>query len=181
MINLIPFAFLKEACFLSDKIDERKFQPSLTEAQADLKNLIGGEFYDQIETQYSTVPPSLSSDNNTLYQDYLKNFLAWQTYYYYLGFANSDSTPTGEREFVEEGSTILSDVKMFSKERNIKNLAQRWKDRTVNFLVLEQSKDSTKYPLYVQRCDNEMSFGISAIDKGSDALFKVNKSITKNE
>lgn len=181
MTNLIPFSFLKEECFLSDKIDERKLQPSLTEAQHDLKNLIGGEFYDEIEGQYETVPNTLTSDNNTLYQDYIKNFLAWQTYYYYLGFSNSDSTPTGEREFVEEGSAILTDVKMFSKERNIKNLAARWKDRIVNFLVLEQSKNSTKYPLYEQRCDNEMSFGISAIDKTSDAVFRINKSIQTNE
>lgn len=179
MINLIPFSFLKEACFLSDNIDERKYQPNLEEAQEDLKNILGGEFYDQIETQYNT--SALSTDNNTLYQDYIKKFLAWQTYYYYLGFSNSDSTPTGEREFIDENSTILSDVKMFGKERNVKNRANNWKGRMINFLKLAQSKDSTKYTLYQQSCVNEMGFGISAIDKGSDALFKINKSIITNE
>lgn len=179
MINLIPFAFLKEECFLSDKIDERKYQPNLEEAQEDLKDTIGGEFYDEIETQYNA--STLTTDNNTLYQDYIKKYLAWQTYYYYLGFANSDSTPTGEREFSEENSTVLTDVKMFSKERNVKNKANRWKGRLLNFLKLEQSKDATKYPLYEQTCVVEMSFGISAIDKDSDALFKVNKSIITNE
>jgi hypothetical protein len=180
-IQLIPVSFLKEECFLSDNVDERKYSSHLDDAQEDLRDLLGIEFYDQILSQYSTDPNTLSADNLTLYTNYIKKYLAWQTYFYFLGFSNSDSTPTGEREFNDDNSSVLSDIKMYSKEKNIKSKATRWRDRMINFLRESQRNDSSKYPLWEDECKEYMSFAITSIDKNSDALIRVNKSIITNE
>lgn len=180
-MNLIPLSYLNEACFLSMNVDDKKYSMVLKLAQDDLSDVLGAEFYEEIQTQYSANPQTLTADNIALYDGYIKDFLAWQTYFHHLKFSNSDSTPTGEREFTDENSTVLSDVKMFAKEKHIKSIADRYKYKMINFLKLEQEKDSTKYPLYEGGCEDQNSFYITAVDKTSDALIEVNKKITTNE
>lgn len=148
-------------------------------SQQDLYDLLGGEFYQEIETQVDE--DSLSADNDSLYTDYIKSYLAWQTTFHYTKFSQSDATPTGFRQFVDENSTILEDVKLYSLEKNILNVVNRYRDRMINFLKLEKSKDSTKYPKYSNDCKTVYSFAISAVDKKSDSLLKVNKAIITNE
>lgn len=179
MTNLIPLAYLNEACFLSLNVDDKKYQMVLKIAQDTLKSVLGEEFYEQIETQYEA--DTLTTPNEALYENYIKDFLAWQTYFYYLKFANLDSTPTGLREFNDENSSIVSDVKMYAIEKNVMEFVNRYKYSMINFLKLEQEKDSTAYPLFDSKCDYGFNFGITSVDKKSDALFKVNKSIITNE
>lgn len=179
MIQLIPLSYLNEACFLSLNVDEKKYNMVLKIAQEDLHDILGGEFYEEIETQYDA--DTLTAANATLYENYIKDFLAWQTYYHHLKFANSDSTPTGERKFSDENSTLLSDIEMYSKEKNILAQVTRYKFRMINFLKLAQSKVSTDYPLWSDKCQDHMSFSITSIDKNSDAMIRVNKSIITNE
>lgn len=181
MVKLIPLAYLNEACFLSLNVDEKKYSMVLKIAQEDLEDVLGTEFYDEIETQYQTEPHTLSAANLTLYDDYIKDFLAWQTYYHHLKFSNSDSTPTGERKFNDENSALLTDIEMYAKEKNILGQVTRYKNRMINFLKISQANDSTAYPLWENQCKEQMSFSITAIDKNSDALIRVNKSITSNE
>ena len=179
MIKLITNDYLNEACFLSLNIDDKKYLIALKDAQMDLEDVLGAEFYSEIETQYNA--ETLSTDNNTLYENYIKDYLAWNTYYHYLKFSNADATPTGIREFNDENSTVLSDVKMFAFEKNVLQKANRFKYKMMNYLKIEQAKDSTKYPKYYESCKGELSFAISAVDKKSDALIKVNKAINSNE
>lgn len=178
MTLLIPLSYITEACYISDKIDERKMKPNVEEAQEDLRDLLGPEFYEEIESQY---PDSLSTDNSTLYEDYLKIFIAWRAYYYSLGFSQSESTPTGEREFKEDNSNILDDVKLFGKEKNIQRRAAKYRNAIVNYIRLEISKDSTKFPLFVDSYKELMEWGISSISAKSTELFKINKTIRTNE
>lgn len=179
MINLIPLSYLNEACFLSLNVDDKKYQMVLKIAQDTLKSVLGEEFYEQIESQYEA--NTLTAPNETLYENHIKDYLAWQTYFYYLKFANLDSTPTGLREFSDENSSILSDVKMYGVEKNVMEFVNRYKYSIINFLKLEQERDSTAYPLFDSKCDYGFNFGITSVDKKSDALFKVNKSIITNE
>lgn len=179
MINLIPLSYLNEACFLSLNVNEKKYNMVLKLSQRDLKNLLGPEFYTEIETEHEA--GTLSVDNLALYDPYLMDYLAWQTYLYYLGFANADETPTGTREFVDDNSTVVSDIKMYSREKNVKSQVTIYKNSIINFLNEAQLNDSTKYPLWTNCYKEEMSFGISAVSKCSDALIKVNKAISSNE
>lgn len=181
MTNLIPIAYLNEVCFLSLNTDDKKYKAALDEAQDDLLEILGGQFYEQIVTQYSTNPTSFSADNETIYEDYIKKYLAWQTYINYLGFANNDSTPTGIRKFNDENSELLSGVEMYALEKKINGKVEKYKGKMINFLRLEQQKDSTKYPLYHYQCKESFSFGITSVTKKDYTLFKANKSITNNE
>lgn len=181
MISLIPIAYLNEVCFLSLATDDKKYKAASEEAHDDLAEILGGEFYDQIYTQYHTNPKTLSADNTTLYQDYIKKYLAWQTNLNYIGFENSDSTPTGRRKFLDANSELLSGVEMYALEKKINGKVEKYKGKMINFLRLEQEKDSTKYPLYHYRCKENFSFGITSVTKKDYTLFKANKSITNNE
>jgi hypothetical protein len=148
-------------------------------SQEDLKDELQTEFYNEIETQYDD--ENLSTDNDNLYENYIKKFLAWQTYFYYLKFANTNATPTGIREFNDENSTIASDVKMYSLEKNVKERARKYMYSMINYMNESKNIDSTKFPLW--NCTNKeyMSFSITAVGKSSDALIKVNKTIITNE
>lgn len=179
MSRLIPLSYLNEACFLSLNNDTKKFDMVLKMAQEDLKSVLSTEFYSEIVSQY---PNSLTTDNDTLYEGYIKDFLAWQAYAYYLKFANVNDTPTGIRQFTDDNSSIASDVKMYSLEKNVVQRANEYKGRMISFLKLEQSKDSTKYPLWTDRCDSYgLSFAITAIDGKTDTIIRINKAVTKNE
>lgn len=181
MINLIPIAYLNEICFLSLNTDDKKYKSALDEAQDDLIEIIGQAFYTQIETQYNTNPTSFTSDNETLYENYIKKYLAWQTYLNYIGFSNNDSTPTGIRKFNDENSELLTGVEMYALEKKINGKVQKYKTKMINFLKLQKEKDSSKYPLYVHKCKEDFSFGITSITKKDYTLFKANKAITNNE
>lgn len=181
MSNLIPIAYLNEVCFLSLNTDDKKYKAALDEAQDDLKEILGAQFYNEIVTQYTTNPTSFTADNDTLYQGYIKKYLAWQTNLNYIGFENSDSTPTGRRKFIDANSELLSGVEMYVLEKKVNGKVQKYKGKMINFLRLEQEKDSSKYPLYHHQCKEDFSFGITSITKKDYTLFKANKSITNNE
>lgn len=180
---LIPLTYLTEATMQSQNIDEKFFKMHLKRAQHDLEDILGPEFYEEIETQYDPNNDTFTSDNATLYEDYLKDYLAWRTYYKSLGMSQSFSTPTGEREFSEESSTVLTDIKFFSKEKTILAESNYYKNRIINFLRLEQSKDSTKYPLWDDTCKDEFGWAISSITRDShqDAVISINRALTTNE
>jgi len=180
---LIPLAYLNEACFLSQNIDEKKFKMVLKIAQEDLEEVLGAEFYAQIETQYDPLADTLTVANATLYEDYLKDFLAWSTYHRLLGFSQSDSTPTGERSFNDENSILLADIALESKEKNVLQMVARYRNRIINYLNNEQAKDSTVFPLWDGCKKGSFSWGISGIERDSqeDKIISINKAVIGNE
>lgn len=178
---LIPLSYLNEACFLSLNVDEKKYKMVLKLAQDQLKTLLGPEFYEEIETQYDPVSDTFTSANDTLYEDYIKDFLAWETYKNYLAFAQSDSTPSGVRQFREEHSDILSDVKLSALEHNVAEKANYYANQMINFLRLAQSRDSTAYSLWTDCVKREMSWGISGVAASNDKSFTVYQAVNNNQ
>lgn len=181
MTDLIPISYLNEACFLSLNTDDKKYRMCLKIAQEDLSDLLGKTFFDQIQTQYSADPVTLDANNDFLYENYIKDYLAWHTYYQYLKFANSEATPTGIREFNDENSSVISDVKMYSLEKNILARANTYKFRMLNYIKLKQTENRSNFPLYTDCCKPQMSFGITSVQKHDTTLISVNKSIHTNE
>lgn len=176
-MSLLTLSYLNDACFLSLNEDDKKYNMCLEMAESDLEDTLGREFYAQIVAQY----PNYTGDNLALYDPYIKKYLAWETYFHYLKFSNVNATPTGIREFSDDNSTVATDIKMYSLEKNVKGEANRRKFKMVNFLKESQSNDSTKFPLWEDECKEFMSFAITAIDKKSDTIIRVNKSLTTNE
>ena len=184
---LMPLSYINEACFLSTNIDEKKIKPALAEAQMDLRAILGAEFYEEIETQYAPVGDTFTSANAALYEDYIKDFLAWTSYFYSLGLSQLDSTPTGERSFNDENSTLATDIQLFSKEKNIKRFAFKFKSSMIDYLKLNQHNYSLgvagyyAFAKWSEKCSTEFQFGISAIGREKDEIFAVNKAIITNE
>lgn len=185
--QLIPLDYINESTFVSKNIDEKKLKPSLAEAQMDLRAILGAEFYEEIETQYAPSGDTFTAANAALYEDYIKDFLAWTAYFYSLGMSQLDSTPTGERSFNDGNSTLASDIQLFSKEKNVKRFAFKFKSAMIDYLKLNQYNysrgDATAYPYakWVEKCTEEFQFGFSAIGKENDDIFAVNKAVTLNE
>ena len=181
MIDLIPISYLNEACFLSLNTDDKKYRMCLKIAQEDLSDTLGKTYFNQLETQYSSNPTTLDTNNDFLYENFIKDYLAWQTYFNYLKFANVDSTPTGIREFNDENSSVISDVKMYSLEKNVLARANTYKYRMLNYIKLKQTESANNFPLYKDCRKPEMSFGITSVEKKNSVLISVNKSIHTNE
>ena len=168
---------------MSYNIDEKEFKMNLKLAQEDLEDILGYNFYDEINTQYSAQGDTLSAANSTLYESYIKDYLAWRTYSISLGLSQSKSTPTGERIFSDENSTILEDIKLASKEKNINARANRYKYKMISYMRLQQQILSTNFPLWIDDCKVEFSWGISSItrDSAEDQGISIDKAITTNE
>ena len=185
--QLIPLSYINEACSVSENIDEKKMKPNLEEAQLDLLNILGAEFYEEIENQYSPSGGSFTTANEELYENYIKKYLAWQSYFYSLGFSQTESTPTGERSFKDENSDLASDIQLFSKEKNVKAKAFKFKSAMIEFLKLQQYRYSQgvsgayAFAKWVENCKTEFQFGISAIGRQKDEIFSVNRAVTNNE
>ena len=178
---ILEIPYIYHVCQLSENLEQDRVKIHLNEAQEDLQDLLGGEFYEEIETQY--LAKTLSTDNKTLYDDYLKDFLAWKTYHDYLGFSQSANTPTGERSFNDENSTLLTDVALYSKEKNVRIKYIKKKQRIITYLNLERSKDSTKFPKWNNACREEFSFAITSVSRNTkkDNYISVNKASSYNE
>jgi hypothetical protein len=164
---------------LSLNEDDKKYKMCLKMSEDDLKTTLGRSFFEEIQTQY--IANTFTAANETLYEDYLKDALAWQTYFNYLKFANTNATPTGIRSFNDENSSIADNIEMYALLKNVKEQANRYKYQMINFLKETQSNDSTAYPLWTDDCREYMSFAITSVDKCSDALIKVNKATSTNE
>lgn len=178
-MSLLTLSYLNTACFLSLNENDTKYAMCLEEAEEDLKDILGVEFYNQITAQYPAFTGA--ADNLALYDPYIKKFLAWQTYFIYLKFANVNATPTGIRAFKDENSDLASDIQMYSLEKNVKARADKYKFGIINFLKESQTNDESKYPLWEESCKDVMSFAITSVDKKSDSMIKINRTATNNE
>lgn len=176
MIDLIPMSYLNEVCFLSLNTDDKKYRMCLKMAQDDMKILLGTDFYNQIEMQYTA--GSFTPANQTLY-DSMRDVLAWKTYFNYLKFANVDATPTGIRTFDDENSSLANDVQMYSLEKNVRARAQQYEGIMIGILKAKPSD----YLLWKNCSKSNFGFAITSVSK-CDRLTKIisiNKAIDTNE
>lgn len=176
--------YVTEATGYSENMDDVRFNMCLKLAQETLIDVLGAEFTDEIAGQYNAIVSSdtMTVDNETLYEDYIKDFLAWQTYHNHLSFSQSRSTPSGERAFKDENSDLLEDIKLSSLEANVARWTNHYRNKMITFLDLAQSRDSTKYPKYVKCSRDTFSWGISSISRNSDRdnVISINKAIQNN-
>lgn len=185
--QLIPLSYINEVCAVSTNIDEKKLKPQLQEAQLDLLNILGAEFYEEIESQYAVSGDTFSTANAELYENYIKNFLAWQSYFYSLGFSQLESTPSGERSFTDDNSELATDIQLYAKEKNIKAKAYKYKSAMIDFLRLQQHRfalgvaGAYEFAKWTDNCREEFQFGISGIGRTQTEIFAVNKAVKNNE
>jgi hypothetical protein len=138
-----------------------------------LKFLIGTDFYNFLVGEY----PNFDATTLTFYDPYVKQFLAWQTYAYYIPKANVYETRTGVRVFKEANSEPASDVQMGALIRLANQQADFYKGAMINFLTNAQTLNSSAFPLYTETWPANKfgtSFRITAVTGRNSQFSRIN-------
>lgn len=151
MAKLINYQYLIKEVDISDNIHETKLDNPIKRAQEMLEMIIGTDLYSEIESQY---PNSFSNANTTLFP-YVKKFLAWQAYQFYLPKANVQSHRSGYRVMQEDNSVSADGKEMAELIRDAKMWAQTQKEKLVQFL----DDNHETYPLYEYNCGTNKRTG----------------------
>lgn len=183
MNKLITYAYMKEETDISDLVDNKKLDNPIKNASDRLRALIGPQFFSELVTQVITTPKSLSAANLTFFDPYVKQFLAWQAYEFYLPKSLTYETRTGPRTFKEDNSEPASDKIVGEQIAMAKRNAIFYRDAMINFLNSAQRAVTTAYPLYTMklRTTQGSGFGISAVSKIDTVSFSIGNAIINQE
>jgi hypothetical protein len=160
--KLITYAYLREETDIPQNIEDAEFEKKIYRAQEMLRMLIGDEFYRDFLSNYRA--NTLSAAYNSLYDPYMKQFIAWQTYEFWVKQANFKPTRSGFRVHTEENSTAATDAQMGGIIKDANQTAQYYKVLMVDFLEGHYAD----YSLYDTNCNNKLlgnGFHISAVRK----------------
>jgi hypothetical protein len=143
MGKLINYQYVKLETDISQNVPETELDNPIKRSQEMLEMVIGASLVAELVSQDITLPKSFSSANTTL-MDYVKPFLAWQAYQFWLPKANFKSHASGLRVHEEDNSRAASEGEMANLIRDAKMWAQTKKEKLVQFL----EDNCTTYPLY---------------------------------
>jgi hypothetical protein len=180
MAKLITYAYLRTECDISQNIEDKNLDNPIKRAQDQLKFLIGKGFYAELLSENDS--NSLTTDNSAFFDPYVKQFLAWQAYAYWLPKANNYTTKIGVRIFKEDNSDPATDKSMGELIRDAKEAVNQYQGLMLSFLKAEQSEDSSKYPNYTANYKSGSSggFHITAISKKSTTRGNIDNEIFSN-
>jgi hypothetical protein len=183
MSKLITYAYFKKETDISDIVDNNKLDNPIKNAHDHLRALIGKAFYDELVSQNSTTPKTLTAANEAFYDPYVSQFLAWKAYEFYIVKANTYESRVGVRIFREDNSEPASDKIMGEQIALAKKQAQFYKDEMLNFLRSSQRVNSSAYSLYTNSstASSAGGFGISAVSKNDTVSFKIDNQIINQE
>lgn len=140
MAKLINYQYVKIETDISQNVPETELDNPIKRSQEMLEMVIGETLVAELISQ---MPSSLSEANTTL-MAYVKPFLAWQAYQFWLPKANFKTHASGLRVHEEDNSRAASDAEMANLIRDAKMWAQTKKDKLITFL----EENCTTYPLY---------------------------------
>ena len=153
MSKIINYQYLRNEVDISQNIPDKELDSPIKRAQEMLAMVIGDDLYNELDSQ-NTQPPTFSAANTTLLP-YVKKFLAWQAYQFWLPKANLKDTKSGLRVMSEDNSVAASDKQMAELIRDAKMWAQTQKEKLVQFL--DDNYDN--YPLYDYQCNSTKRTG----------------------
>jgi hypothetical protein len=161
MNKFINYQYLRKEVDITDNVPDKELDNPIKRSQEMLEMIIGSDLYDEIYSQY---PNSLSAANTTL-MTYIKKFMAWQAYQFWIPKANFKDTRSGFRVMVEDNSVAATEKDMATLIRDVKSWAQTQKEKLVQFL----EDNYASYPLYDYSCNSNKragtGFHITAVGK----------------
>lgn len=158
--KLITFAYMRGEVDVPQSIDAEEFDHKIYRAQEKLRMIMGDEFYQDFLTNYKA--NTLSAAYTTLYNPYIKQFVAWNALVFWTMEANLKPTRAGYRVHTEENSVAATDEQMSVLLKDRKQQAEYYTKLLAGFL----DNHYADYPLYNQKCNNNLignSFHISAV------------------
>jgi hypothetical protein len=150
MAKLINYQYLKTETDISQNVPEAELDNPIKRSQEMLSMIIGEDLYAELESQH----PNYTGSNVTL-MTYVKKFLAWQAYAFWLPKANFKTHASGLRVHEEENSRAASDAEMATLIKDAKMWCQTWKEKMVQYL--EDNYES--FPLYDNNCNTNKRTG----------------------
>lgn len=151
MAKLINYQYLKLETDISQNVPETELDNPIKRSQEMLEMVIGTDLYNEIISQY---PNSFTAANTTL-MTYIKPFLAWQGYQFWLPKANFKTHASGLRVHEEDNSRSATDAEMANLIRDAKMWCQTKKEKLVQFL----EDNCSTYPLYDCNCGSTKRTG----------------------
>lgn len=149
-MKLINYQYLRNECDCKSAPDDKLDNP-IKRAQDMLQMVIGDDLFNEIAGQY----PNSFTALNTALMEYIKPFLAWQGYQFYLPKANFLEHVSGMRVHSEDNSVAATDAQMATLIRDAKMWCQTKKEKLVQYL--EDNHES--YPLYDFWCNKNKRTG----------------------
>lgn len=156
MTLLIDQAYFRDECEISQAVDDDTLRPKLVKAHDQLSFQIGRPFFEELVSQFEG--NSMTAANTAFYNPYVKQFLAYQAYEYYVIRANVNETRTGFRTQRSETSDSAPEKVLAEIIRGAKEQAIFYKGVMLNYLKEQQKISSAAFPLYSASCSTE-TFG----------------------
>lgn len=156
MSKFINNAYFRKEVDVDNNIEDKVFDNPIKRAQETLRMILGETFYATIQTEFDAGtydPSATSSHNKTLFDPYIKQYVAWQAYEFWLAKANFNYTRSGVRVHTDESSTVASEKSMGELLRDAKQSSQFYKGLLMSFL----KNNEENYPDY-DDC-NRKTFG----------------------
>jgi hypothetical protein len=150
MSKLINYQYLKNETDISQNVPESELDNPIKRSQEMLEMIIGTDLYNELDGQN----PNYLGANVTL-MPYVKKFLAWQAYQFWLPKANFKTHNSGLRVHEEDNSRAATEGEMATLIRDAKMWCQTKKEQMVTFL----EENYTSYPLYDYECNRTKRTG----------------------
>ena len=147
-----------------DKIPNNDFDPALVakyiiKAQRKyIRPLLGEDFYDEILTQSAAA--SLTSDNTTLVNSYVKPCLAYYIIYESLPQIKNNISSSGVIELDHEFTRPANRGDYAALRSQILTDADDWRVEVIKFIKDSQEDDSSKFPLWEKLDNYQNKYGI---------------------
>jgi len=143
MGKLINYQYVKTETDISQNVPEGELDNPIKRSQEMLAMVIGDALFAELESQN----PDFTGANVDL-MPYVKKFLAWQAYQFWLPKANFKTHNSGIRVHREDNSEPATDAQMATLIRDAKMWGQTQKEKLVQYL--EDNIDD--FPLYTASC-----------------------------
>lgn len=161
MAKLINYQYLRTEADISQNVGDEELDNPIKRSEEMLSMVVGEDLYNELVSQN----PNFTGANVTL-MPYVKKFLAWQAYQFWLPKANFKTHNSGIRVHREDNSEAATDGQMATLIRDAKEWAQTQKEKLVQFL----EDNSSSYPLYETWCGKNRrtgtGFHITAVGHG---------------
>lgn len=150
MAKLINYQYLRNEVDISQNVPDSELDNPIKRSEEMLAMVIGDDLYNELVSQN----PNFTGANINLIP-YVKKFLAWQAYQFWLPKANFKSHNSGIRVHREDNSDPATDQQMANLIRDAKMWCQTQKEKMVQYL----EDNATDFPLYDQFCHTNKRTG----------------------
>jgi len=152
--EIITTTEVRDLALRTSTFDAKLLEDYILPAQRQyLRPFLGKDYYNEILTQVEA--STLSADNSTLLNSYLKPALAY--FVVYDAFPNISMNITNKGIFINESETSqsASGGDRGGLRQNVSSMAERWRKDAKQFIRDEQDDDSAKFPDFSDQDTNK--------------------------